>query len=316
MTSRFPTRVLLAVAVVLVLWASAYAGIRAGLKAYSPPQLALLRFLVASAVLAVYAAIAHFRRPEWRDIPGLILTGAIGITFYNIALNYGETRVTAGAASMLIGSTPIWAALIARVVLRERLSVLGWCGVLVSFGGVALIANGEVEGIHLSPQALIILSAAIASAIYIVVQKYFLGRYSALEFTAYTIWAGTLLMIPFSTGLWGAVLAVPLHSTLAVVYLGIFPAAIAYLAWAYVLSHAPAGKTTTLLYVIPVLAVVIAWIWLGEIPKTVSLIGGAVALAGVMMVQLWGKAPSLTRPSHMDTPKSRTGACEVRHIAS
>src|SRR5438552_6142680 len=86
MTSRFPTRVVLAVAVVLVLWASAYAGIRAGLKAYSPPQLALLRFLVASAVLAVYAAIAHFRRPEWRDIPGLILTGAIGITFYNIAL--------------------------------------------------------------------------------------------------------------------------------------------------------------------------------------------------------------------------------------
>src|SRR5712692_10506843 len=146
---RFTTRTLVALGVALVLWASAFAGIRAGLRAYSPSHLAILRFLVASFVLAIYAAVAHFRRPEVRDLPGLALTGLIGITFYNIALNYGETRVTAGAASMLIGSTPIWTALIARVVLRERLSVLRWCGVLLSFGGVALIAAGEGEGIHL-----------------------------------------------------------------------------------------------------------------------------------------------------------------------
>jgi hypothetical protein len=56
-------------------WASAFAGIRAGLRAYSPANLAILRFLVASLVLAIYAGIAHFRRPELRDIPGLVLTG-------------------------------------------------------------------------------------------------------------------------------------------------------------------------------------------------------------------------------------------------
>src|SRR5579862_9656556 len=173
---RLNSRTLVALAFTLVVWASAFAGIRAGLRGYSPADLAILRFMVASAVLAVYAGFAHFRRLELRDIPGLVLTGAVGITFYNLALNYGETRVTAGAASLLIASTPIWTALLAMIILRERLSRLGWYGVFLSFAGVALIASGESQGIHLSAQALIILAAALASGIYIVLQKHFLGR--------------------------------------------------------------------------------------------------------------------------------------------
>src|ERR1019366_8327844 len=168
---------------------------------YSPANLAVLRFLVASSVLAIYAGIAHFRRPELRDIPGLAFTGAIGITFYNLALNYGDPRVTAGAASLLIASVPIWTALAARLWLHEKLTALGWCGVFVSFAGVALISSGEGEGIHLSSQALIILAAAVTSALYMILQKHYLGRYSALEFTAYTIWFGTALTLPFGSGL-------------------------------------------------------------------------------------------------------------------
>lgn len=286
---RFTSRTLVALAFTLVVWASAFAGIRAGLRAYSPANLAILRFLVASSVLAVYAAVAHFRPPKMSDIPGLILTGAIGITFYNLALNYGETRVTAGAASLLIASVPIWTALAARFWLHEKLTAIGWCGVFVSFAGIALITSGEGEGIRLSPQALIILAAAITSALYMILQKHYLGRYSALEFTAYSIWFGTALMLPFGNGLLHTLRSAPVSATLAVVYLGIFPGALAYVGWAYVLSHGAAGRTSTLLYVIPVLAIGIGWLWLGEVPRLLTFAGGAVALAGVVMVNLRGR---------------------------
>src|SRR5215475_3182145 len=256
---RFTSRTLIALGFTLVVWASAFAGIRAGLRAYSPANLAILRFLIASAVLAIYAGVAHFRRPALHDIPGLVFSGCLGITVYNLALNYGETQVTAGAASMLIASVPIWTALAARFWLHEKLSVVGWLGVFVSFAGIALIASGEGGGIRLSPQALFILAASIASAAYMILQKQYLSRYSALEFTAYSVWLGTALMLPFGSGLLNTLRSAPVAATLSILYLGIFPGALAYVAWAYVMSHGAAGRTSTLLYVIPVLAIAIGW---------------------------------------------------------
>ena len=292
----FTTRVLLALLAGVILSASSFAAIRVGLQGYSPAHLAIVRFLAASATLLVYALFSYFRLPRQRDIPGILLAGFFGFTLYNLALNYGETKVPAGTASLLISSTPIWTALLASMSLRERLRGWGWFGILLSFAGAAIIALGEGHGVHFSKHALWIMAASISAAAYLVIQKHFLDRYSALEFTAYCIWAGTLLMLPLGGGLWHSIARAAVPSTLAAVYLGVFPAALAYVAWAYVSSHAPASRVASLLYLIPVGAILIAWLWLGEVPQMMSLLGGGIALAGVLVVNTIGRSAHPVQP--------------------
>ena len=108
MKGGLDARVLTAIAVVLVIWASAFAGIRAGLEGYSPGHLALLRFLVGSGLLAVYAAYRRMPLPLLRDVPAILLAGFLGFTVYHVGLAYGEVTVEAGAASLIIASVPVF----------------------------------------------------------------------------------------------------------------------------------------------------------------------------------------------------------------
>jgi drug/metabolite transporter (DMT)-like permease len=288
----------MAIAGVLVLWASAYAGIRAGMRitpagsigtdGYGPGELALLRFGTASAALALYGLATRMRLPAPSDLPEIGLAGLLGITIYHVALNFGEVTVQAGAASLLISAAPVFTALLSTLFLQERLTRLGWGGILLAFGGAALIALSGGGGLHFTPGALLILLSAVAAAAYNILSKKGLQRYSALEFTSYAIWAGTLPMLLFLPGLIRQFRMAAPSATFAGVYLGIFPAAIAYVLWNYALSRMSASLLSSFLYLAPVIAIFIAWVWLGEIPALLTILGGTVAILGVILVQTKG----------------------------
>lgn len=277
-----------AITVALLLWASAFAGIRAGLESYGPGEVALLRFGTASVVFLVWATITRMRLPDARDLPRIALAGFLGISVYHVALNYGEVTVTAGAASLIISASPIITALLSAALLGEHLSVWGWGGIIVSFFGVALIAFGEGGDLTFEPGAVLVLISAIATSVYFIVSKPPLRRYTALEFTAYAIWAGTLPMLVYAPGLASQLADAAPAATWAVIYLGVFPGAVAYALWSYALARMPASSLSAFLYFQPVNAIIIAWLWLGEVPAPLALIGGAISLAGVVVVNTRG----------------------------
>lgn len=280
-----------AIALTLLLWASAFAGIKAGLVGYGPGELALLRFVTASAVLGLNAVLTRMRLPDRADLPRLALAGVLGISIYHLALNYGEQTVSAGAASLIIAAGPVFTALMAAAFLGERLSLWGWAGIGVSFTGVALITLGEGGGLHFEPGALLIMVSAIVTAAYFVVSKPLLARYRSLEFTSYVIWLGTIPMLLWSPGLIAQLPHAPASATLAGLYLGVFPAALAYVAWSHALSRMQASTLSAFLYLSPVLAIAIAFVWIAEVPSVLSLVGGAVAIAGVALVNTRGRVP-------------------------
>jgi drug/metabolite transporter (DMT)-like permease len=232
--------------------------------------------------------ITRIKLPKLKDIPVIFLLGFLGIAAFHTAQNYGQVTVTAGSAAMIVSSVPIFTAMLATIFLGEKLKLWGWLGIVISFLGVFLIALGEREGVKFDPGVFILLLAAIAAAAYFVLQKPYLIRYSALQLVTYMIWAGTLFLLVFTPGLIEEVTSAPIEATVATIYLGIFPSAVAYVTWSYALSRAPASIVVSFLYLQPVFAVIIAFIWLNEIPVLISIIGGVVTILGVFLVNKYG----------------------------
>ncbi len=272
-----------------VFWGSAFPLIKIGLEDFSPGHLTLIRFIVASACFAPYLYLTNSTLfPKLRDVPYFFLLGLLGITIYHTALNFGELYVTAGAASLIIATAPAISAVLAYFMLSDRLPFMGWIGTLVSFFGVFLIVMGEDEGLSFNPYALLILLSAIVTAFFVVLQKPMLGRYKSAEVSAFATWAGTVPLFVFAPGFIGEVSAASTAPLLAAIYIGVFPAAISYAIFSYALSKAPVTVVTAFLYTVPVFSIFFSWLLIDEVPTYLTLIGGVVAILGIVMVN-WAK---------------------------
>lgn len=287
---------LIALATTIVLWGSAYVAIRIALDGFSVAGLTAGRVVVSGLVLAVVAPFVGVRRPARRDLPRLVLCGIVGVTGYQLLLNSGQRTVPAGTTSLLINTAPLFTALLAWLLLRDHLGGRRWAGIAIGFVGAAVMALSEGDGLRLSGNALLIVTAALCFALFIVLQKPLLRRYSGIEVTCYAMWAGTLVALPFVPALAGDLPSAGTKPVLAILFLGIATSAIGFATWAYALSRFDIATTANALYLLPIVAVTTGWLILGEQPHTITVVGGAIVLTGVIIARSRPRQTGALRP--------------------
>jgi len=291
--SKKPTPVTyLLILLTLVLWASSFPVVRYGLKSatngggFSPGALALLRFLVASAGALVFLTVTRAGLPRKEDLPRLAIAGFFGIALYHSLFNFGEQQVASGAAAAIVAFSPVFTALLSMVLIKDRLPLWGWLGVVCSTIGVIIIGFMDVTGFIFNLYALALLGSAFATATYFVIAKPLLSHYSGMQFTCYSFIAGTIPLLVFAPTLLRELPSASPSALSAVAYLGLAPALAGYALWNSAMERMSPARMAVFLNISPVFAALIAWLWLAEIPSRLAIIGAIVAIIGVLMVQL------------------------------
>lgn len=271
-----------AATVTVVLWASAFVSIRSAGSAYSPGALALGRLLSGALALGLICLVRREGLPPRSAWRGIAISGVLWFGLYMVVLNWGEQQVDAGTAALVVNIGPILIALLGARLLGDAMPPRLLAGMAVSFAGavtVGLSMSGE-GGASVLGVALCLL-AAVAYASGVVAQKPALGSASPLQVTTFGCLVGAVCCLPFAGQLLTEAADAPVSATLNMVYLGVFPTALAFTTWAYALARTTASRMGATTYAVPALVVLMSWVALGEVPGLLTLAGGALCLAGV-----------------------------------
>nr|WP_244328814.1 DMT family transporter [Streptomyces marokkonensis] len=299
-----------AAGVTVVLWASAFVSIRSAGAAYSPGALALGRLLAGALTLGAICLLRREGLPPRSAWRGILISGLLWFGFYMVALNWGEQEVDAGTAALVVNIGPVLIALLGARLLGDAMPPRLLAGMAVSFAGAVTVGLSMSGGGGSSVLGVVLcLLAAVAYAAGVVAQKPALGAASPLQVTAYGCLVGAVACLPFAGHLVREAAVAPLTATLNMVYLGVFPTALAFTTWAYALARTTASRMGATTYAVPALVVLMSWLALGEVPGPLTLVGGALCLAGVAVSRSRSGAGAAARTA---APASGRAAGEPR----
>lgn len=286
------TRTRLALAGLVLFWGANFSVVKFALRDLAPLPFTTLRFLLASAILGAALRMrgerVGIRAADWPRVIGL---GLVGTTAYQTLFIFGISWTQAGNASLMLATGPIFTTLLALAFRQERGSPVVAAGVGCSVAGVALVVLGGAVGVRFGAGTLagdlIILVAACAWSFFTVGSAPLVRRYGVGPMTAATMWVGTLGLVAVSVPAFVAQdwRVVRPAAWLAVAYSGAFAIAIAYFLWAYCVRQLGSTRTTVYTNPTPMVAVLVAWLTLGETPTLLQLAGAAAIVGGAILVR-------------------------------
>ncbi|HKT30317.1 DMT family transporter [Dyella sp.] len=293
---RLDGRALFYIAIALVTWSSAYAAIAYALASFTPGEVALARLTIGSLCFVVLLRARRAALPRRSDWLQLAVLGVFGLTAYHLCLNYAETRIASGTASILISLVPAVTAALSALWIGERITPRSALGLGVALFGVVLVVLTSGKQVRFQPMAALVLISVLASAVFFVGQKPLFARNDMIGVTTFGFLAGTLGAVPFGLGLPHALTLAPWSHIAALIWLGIAPTFVGYLTWNAALKRAPASQVTSFIYFSPPIAVLIGWVWLAEQPGWLTLLGGAITVGGVALANAKRRTPAPAMP--------------------
>ena len=280
--------------VTLVMWASTFVVIRHVAHEISPGALGAGRLLVAALVVLPLVLRRGWVPPTRREWMLLALGGVGWFGVYNLALNAGERHVDAGTAAMIIQVGPVIVALLAVPLFGERLHAWLVAGMVVGFAGVAVIARGSTTTAGASALGVVLVVVAAAMyAVGVLTQKVLLRRIPSVQVVFVSFVMGAVICLPFASDL-PSIVAGGGAELWWIVYLGVLPTAVAFTTWAYALTHTDAGALSLTTFLVPGIATLVAWLTINEVPPSLTFVGGALAIVGVLMTR---RKPRTGRPT-------------------
>ena len=268
-------------ALTLIFWASAFVCIKYLVVSYPPLYIAFIRFALASILFIVIAKLYNIKLPSKEKFL-IVLSGIFGITIYNISLNYAETVISSAESSFIVNLVPIFTTFLATIFLNEKIDKIFILSILLSFTGVFLISYSHLENFSLNSGVMYALLASLSQAIYFILQKKLLSYYKPIEIVSYSVWIGTIFMIPFCVELFSfKSIHIDLSHILVFLYLSLFPSTLAYLFWTYILSTKTASTASAYLYLVPVITLFMGYYILDERINIISLLGIVMIIVGV-----------------------------------
>jgi drug/metabolite transporter (DMT)-like permease len=272
----------------VVLWASAFVGIRAAGAELSPGPLAFGRLAIGTMALGTLVIVRRPGMPRGRTWLRIIAAGIAWFGVYNVALNAGEQLVDAGTAAMLGSVSPILQVALAGILLGEGFPPRVVVGSVIAFGGALLIGLATAGGVPSASVGLgiaLCLVAAVGAALGITLEKPALATVSPLVVTFIACAVGALVTAPYASQLETELGRASPTAIGWWLYLGAFPTTIAFTTWAFALSRTRAGVLSSMVYLVPPITIALGWLLLGEVPAMLAIVGGAIAIAGVVVAR-------------------------------